>query len=388
MAEKPDHPDYLSDLGLTYTSMGIVHGLAGRAKAGLSALETAGVLQGKLVRLRPNDAQYQDELGKTLDALGGAYKSLGNAKEAEEWHNKSLEIYRRLVDGNAEESKYKVKLSRCYNNLAALQIDEVRRNEARQPLQKSIEISEKLVQEYPKSRRHREITLTAYMNLDIVQASLDDHEGAKLSLQQSVNIAIQLVQENPAIIRYKERLAFAYLNLAHQDQSRLDEAIAVHQELLKHVPNHEQAWLGLGAAFWRQENHDAAADAFARGLEVQPKPLFLLSNDAELALIQGDKDRFRARIAEALPQVTTRNALFAILPFLVWLDNPTQGWDSVMTAIRYLESGITFSFWNFSTTAPVIARQDASTQQAAQHFIAFFTGQIDLPTLEERLTGR
>ena len=75
------------------------------------------------------------------------------------------------------------------------------------------------------------------------------------------------------------------------------------------------------------------------------------------------------------------------LPFLVWLDNPTQGWESVMTAIKKLEPGVTFS-WNFSTTEPAIARLDASTQQTAQHFIAFFTGQIDLLTLEERLTGR
>jgi tetratricopeptide (TPR) repeat protein len=225
------------------------------------------------------------------------------------------------------------------------------------------------------------------MNLGTVQASLGDHEGAKLSLQQSINIGNQLVQENPTIINHRELLALSYLKLALLDQSRLDEAIAVYQELLKHSPNSAEAWLGLGNAFWRQENHTAAAEALARGLAVHPRHLILLSNDAELALVQGDKDRFRSRIAEALPRVTTRNYLFAILPFLVWLDNPTQGWDGVMTAIRKLEPDVTFR-WNFSTTEPAIARLDASTQQTAQHFIAFFTGQIDLPTLEERLTGR
>ena len=58
-----------------------------------------------------------------------------------------------------------------------------------------------------------------------------------------------------------------------------------------------------------------------------------------------------------------------------------------MTAIKKLESDVTFS-WDFSTTERAIVRQDISTQQTAHHFIAFFTGQIDLPTLEERLTGR
>jgi hypothetical protein len=178
-------------------------------------------------------------------------------------------------------------------------------------------------------------------------------------LQQSINIVTQLVQENPTNIRYKE-----YFALVSTD---------------------------LGSAFERQEKHAAAAAAYARGLEVQPKHLALLTNDAELALIQGDKDRFHARIATALPQVTAKDQTFAIfLPFLVWLDNPTQGWDSVMTAIKKLEPGVTFEGWNFSPTERAIVRLDldVSTQQTAHHFIAFFTGQIDLPTLEERLTGR
>jgi tetratricopeptide (TPR) repeat protein len=322
-----------------------------------------------------------------LNSFGLASSNLGNVKEAEEWLNKSLEIYWKLVDGNPEESKYKMSVSQSYNNLATLQIREGRRNEAHESLQKSIEITKKLLQEDPKKRGYREMASIAYMNLGTVQAPLGDHEGAKFSLQQSINIFTSLVQENPAIIRYKESLAFSYLKLAYQDQSRLDEAIAVHQELLKHVPNSAKAWLRLGAAFWRQEKHAAAAEAFARGLEVQPKDLDLLSDDAELALVQGDKDRFHARIAETLPRVTTRDQRFAILPFLIWLDNPAQGWDSVMTAIRKLEPGVAFS-WNFSTTVPAIARLDMSTQQTAQHFIAFFTDQIDLPTLEERLTSR
>jgi tetratricopeptide (TPR) repeat protein len=387
LEKNPDHPDHLSDLSLTYTNMGIVYMLAGRANAGLSSLETARGLQEKLVRLFPDVAQYQHELGETLFAFGFAYLMLGNAKEAEEWYNKSLETYQELSDGNPKESKYKVGLSQGYIDLSILQMNTGRKNEAHQHLQKSIEIQENLLQERPKDRRYRIGTVISYQNLGVLQESLGDSEGAKVSLQQSINIATQLVQEHPAVINYREALAVSYLRLAFQDRSRLDEAIAVVKALLERVPDHKAAWRWLGSAFWRQEKHAAAADAFSRGLAMHPKNLLLLSEDAELALVQGDKDRFRARIAEALPQVTTRNYLFAILPFLVWLDNPTQGWDGVMTAIRKLEPDVTFS-WNFSTTAPAIVRQDASTQQTAHHFIAFFTGQIDLPTLEERLTGR
>ena len=172
------------------------------------------------------------------------------------------------------------------------------------------------MQEHPKDRRYRLVTSLAYMNLGTLQAPLGDHEGAKLSLQQSINIASQLVQENPAIIDYREFLALSYLKLAFLDQSRLDEAIAIHQELLKHVPNHERAWrsLGrfrkqgkleesiaafqrqveitpnsaeawssLGSAFWRQENHAAAAAAYARGLEVQPKHLIAFNQRCRIS---------------------------------------------------------------------------------------------------------
>ena len=118
------------------------------------------------------------------------------------------------------------------NNLAALQMNEGRRNEALLSLQKSTEINEKLMQEHPKDREYRQITSLAYMNLGIIQASLGDHEGAKLSLQQSINIDTQLVQENPAIITYRGALAISYSKLSFLDQSRLDEAIAIHQELL------------------------------------------------------------------------------------------------------------------------------------------------------------
>jgi len=41
--------------------------------------------------------------------------------------------------------------------------------------------------------------------------------------------------------------------------------------------------------------------------------------------------------------------------------------------------------WDFATTAPAIKRQDAKTQQVVQQFSAFFTGKIDLPTLQARL---
>ena len=65
-------------------------------------------------------------------------------------------------------------------------------------------------------------------------------------------------------------LALSYSKLALLDQSRLDEAIAVHQELLKYVPNDEQAWRYLGWAFRKQGKLEESIAAFQRQVEISP----------------------------------------------------------------------------------------------------------------------
>jgi hypothetical protein len=152
-------------------------------------------------------------------------------------------------------------------------------------------------------------------------------------------------------------------------------------------PDHGEAWSILGLILWRRGKNIEAAAAFAQGLAVHPQHLSLLSNDAELALVEGDSARLHRRIDVALLQITPKDQRFAILPFLTWLANPAQGWAHVITAINTLEGGVEFT-WDFSDTRPAITRLDVSTQQAAQHFIDFFKGHIDLPTLQARLAAQ
>jgi hypothetical protein len=106
----------------------------------------------------------------------------------------------------------------------------------------------------------------------------------------------------------------------------------------------------------------------------------------ELALAQGDMKRLSHRIAIAMPQVTPKDELYAILPFLSWLANPIQSWRHVLRAINELDSEVKFS-WDFSDTARAITRLhlNATTQQIARHFLDFFENRIDLPTLQARL---
>ena len=144
----------------------------------------------------------------------------------------------------------------------------------------------------------------------------------------------------------------------------------------------------LGIVLWKQEHLEEAASAFAKGLAVEPNNLGLLSNDMELALAQRDIARLIRRVAVAMPQVTPKDELYAIVPFLSWLANPTPGWGHVIIAISTLEPEVKFT-WDFSDTARAMNYLDlnASTQQAARHFIDFFEGRINLSTLRERLVA-
>jgi len=111
---------------------------------------------------------------------------------------------------------------------------------------------------------------------------------------------------------------------------------------------------------------------------------FFLSNDAELALVQGNIIRCKTRITVALALVTPKDEIFAILRFFAWLAEPHQDWNDVIKAISQLESTVNLT-WNFSTLMSAITRLDEKTQPVAKNFLAFFEGYIDLPTLKTRL---
>src|SRR5262249_34096709 len=98
-------------------------------------------------------------------------------------------------------------------------------------------------------------------------------------------------------------------------QKKYEEAMAMYHKQVEVTPEHNNVWSFMGTALWRQGNRDEAAAAFAKGLTITPNDLSLLSDDAELALVQGDVVRFRTRLDAALPQVTSKDSRFVILPF-------------------------------------------------------------------------
>jgi tetratricopeptide (TPR) repeat protein len=250
-----------------------------------------------------------------------------------------------------------------------------------------------------------------------------DHEWAWHGLAYTFRKQGKL---DDAIAAYRKQLEvkpdheWAWYGLAYtfRKQGKLDDEIAAYHKQLEVKPDHEQAWYGLGAVLYqqgkfseaiaacrkhievqsdhvtawllmgaalnKQGNAEEAASAYAQGLVVRPNDLPLLSNDVELALVQGDMARFQTRMAALSLQVTPQTQLFVILPFFVWLANPVQGWGNLMTAIDEVAPEVTFT-WDFTDVLPAITRLDTSTQKVAQHFIDFFEGRIDRVTLKAQL---
>jgi tetratricopeptide (TPR) repeat protein len=185
-------------------------------------------------------------------------------------------------------------------------------------------------------------------------------------------------------IKPDDEWAWNNLGVALDGQGKPEDAIAAYLKQLEIKPDHELAWLNLGNTLNKQGHPDEAAAAYAQGLAVHPYDLFLLGNDMELALVQGDMARFHARMAALAPQVTPQTELSVLLPFFAWLANPAQDWRNVMTAIQELapEVPITWEFW---PVLPIIKGLEVSTQKVAQHFIDFFEGRINRETLKAQL---
>ena len=175
------------------------------------------------------------------------------------------------------------------------------------------------------------------------------------------------------------------LGNAFFSQQQWEKAISAYKKQLAFTPNNESSWMMYGYALWKDGKLEEAANAHAEGLKVNPKHLSLLLNDTELALIQNDAARCQDHIRVAMPLLAPDSEYFAAFKFYEWLSNPSTGWENVLTAITQLAPTAKFTGWEFSTTSRLVERYDPATRKAAQEFIAFFEGKIDLPTLKARL---
>ncbi|GJM20681.1 MAG: hypothetical protein DHS20C15_05960 [Planctomycetota bacterium] len=159
-------------------------------------------------------------------------------------------------------------------------------------------------------------------------AQLAAEGGYEDARAQHEATAARLVQSHQFLNAYRARLeqdgndADALLGLAmvqisfyenHDNPLRLPEDIelkllefagAALTRALEIDPSAVKAWLNLGYVHTRLKQYDAAAEAYARLLELQPDHVPAALNDAMLARGSGDLERARQRLESARPHAT------------------------------------------------------------------------------------
>ena len=169
-----------------------------------------------------------------------------------------------------------------------------------------------------------------------------------------------------------------------QNQQRMEEAEAAYRKQLEVKPDHENARNNLGLLLWQGGRTEEAAKVFEEAIKTDPDDLSVLANDAELALVQKDRQRCLLRVKAARNAAKANDQRFVILPFLAWLAEPGRGWSPVLEALDVLEESTEFT-WDFSDIAPVVEELEERERQAANLFINHFQGRIDRAALEEGL---
>ncbi len=146
-----------------------------------------------------------------------------------------------------------------------------------------------------------------------------------------------------------------------------------------------------GLELYKQQRYPEAQAQFALGLQQFPKDLSLLSNDAELALVQGDTTRLQQRLLTLETLYPKKDGVYsdpypAIMSFLNYLADTKQTPEAVLSVIAQTGQAAVYG-WDFSDMQPVLKRQTPDKQKAAALFIDFFQKRIDLETLKTKLSG-
>ena len=146
-----------------------------------------------------------------------------------------------------------------------------------------------------------------------------------------------------------------------------------------------------GISLYKQKNYAEAQTVFSQGLEKFPSDLPLLSNDAELALVQGDIQRMQQRLNTLQALYRQQDGVYsdqypAIMQFLQYLSDQQQTPESVLKVIAQTDKAVRYG-WDFADIQPVLKQLSPAKQKTADLLIAFFENRLDLPTLTTKLAA-
>lgn len=164
----------------------------------------------------------------------------------------------------------------------------------------------------------------------------------------------------------------------------LEKSIEAFRQQLMINPLHDRAWNNMGTTFFHQGKYEDAQNAFSKALEIDSNYLFTLCNDAELALVQNQGERFLKRADKVLNLVDNSSEETVMIAFLIWLNSNNESYQPILEAIDKRQPENYFH-WDFDAIELVIQKLRKSQQKIAYCFIGYFKQCLSFPALQSRL---
>ncbi len=151
-----------------------------------------------------------------------------------------------------------------------------------------------------------------------------------------------------------------------------------------HIKAHPDLITSLAIGWWWNGDLKKACKLHEQGLLINPNNTSLLSNDMELAFVQGDRMRSQKRVDTLLNLLKPEEKGYRIALFYSWLQTPDSGYQTLLESINQYRKSINFG-WDFCMTLSNIKTLPEPISSQALLFVDFFSRKITLRALEKAL---
>jgi tetratricopeptide (TPR) repeat protein len=228
VAEHPDDPDLLADLGRAHARLGDIVGVLDSQPRALEHFQKAQEIFDRLRREHPDEASYRVEAADVLNRLGVAHAAAGQAPLAEEDLRGARELWEGLVAERPDDPEPVYRLLLTLNNLGRTRHNRGDRDGPEEPYGAARAAYARWAERHPPEPRHRSALSFLLANLGLLyrQTGRPDLEAAVL--KESLGLAEQLVRDHPEVDQYREALLHAANEngIRHALRGEADEAEA------------------------------------------------------------------------------------------------------------------------------------------------------------------
>jgi serine/threonine-protein kinase len=244
--EHPEDAAYRRDLAEALHRLGTCHGAAGESVLAAEKFRAARALREPLAAEDPDNPEYLSSLPQTLNNLGRVLHTSGSRDLAEESYDAARTAYARWAERHPPIPRHQDTLAWVLANLALLYRETGRPTPEEEVLNEAAGLAEHLVRDNPRVDRYRETLCHVANEQGIRYARRGDAPRAEAAWQQTVTAAEELVRRHPDVEAHQELLAVAEQNLgllAHSRRRTADgvsyyrKAIALWERLIREYPS-------------------------------------------------------------------------------------------------------------------------------------------------------